>query len=403
MSAELLRRARGSLAQDQRLPRGGLDASTNALKVAIVGQVPPPPGGQAAMIQLLLRASSPDVHLMHVSMTFSRAQGEMGQFQLRKIGHLLGLVPRILRARLRGATVLYYPPSGHGRLPIARDLTVLILCRWAFPATVFHFHAGGLSDAYPHQGWRRWLYDFAYARPQLAIRPSRFSPPDGACVRAQREAIVPYGVPDHGLALKRTDLSLPIRILFVGLLRESKGVLVLLDACRILLERDVRFSLRLVGDFHTEEFRRQAVSFLQEHQLQEQVELVGTLAPDALDRCYKDADVFCFPTFFESENMPIVVLLAMSFGLPIVASRWRAISGLLAHEETGLLVDTHDSVGVANELTRIARDPALSGRLGAAARMRYESEYSEPAYQSRVIELLRGVGVRTAQPEGRLA
>ena len=87
---------------------------------------------------------------------------------------------------------------------------------------------------------------------------SSLNPPDGKILRAKREFVVPNGIEDNYAITnigKQNEDSVP-EILYVGVLRESKGVMVLLEAAKILRERDLDFRLRFVGKFESEIFSR---------------------------------------------------------------------------------------------------------------------------------------------------
>ena len=56
--------------------------------------------------------------------------------------------------------------------------------------------------------------------------------------------------------------------------------------------------------------------------LENHVQFLGMLTGDAKFAAYARADVFSMPTFYESEAFPVVLLEAMAYGLPIVATRW---------------------------------------------------------------------------------
>jgi len=63
-------------------------------KILVVGQTPPPFGGQAIMIERLLEGKYKDTELFHVRMSFSREMNEMGRFSFFKIFHLILCIPR---------------------------------------------------------------------------------------------------------------------------------------------------------------------------------------------------------------------------------------------------------------------------------------------------------------------
>jgi len=101
-----------------------------------------------------------------------------------------------------------------------------------------------------------------------------------------------------------------------------------------------------------------------------------------------------------SEAMPMVVLEAMAAGLPVVASAVGGMPELVVDGETGLLVAPGDPEALAAALSRLARDPLLRGRLGAAGRARAERHHSLQDMRRRHADLYRsqlaarGVDVR---------
>jgi glycosyltransferase involved in cell wall biosynthesis len=83
------------------------------------------------------------------------------------------------------------------------------------------------------------------------------------------------------------------------------------------------------------------------------------------------------------------VLQYMAAGLPVVANPVGVQAELVRHGETGFLVETPE--GWAAALGRLARDPALRRRFGAAGRRRLEKEYSVAAGAARWVTLLAGL------------
>src|SRR5581483_3032116 len=67
----------------------------------------------------------------------------------------------------------------------------------------------------------------------------------------------------------------------------------------------------------------------------------------------RDADLFCFPTFYQNENQPVNLIEAMAFGLPIVTTRWRSLPEMFPPDYPGL-VDLRSPAQIAEALTRVA-------------------------------------------------
>lgn len=160
---------------------------------------------------------------------------------------------------------------------------------------------------------------------------------------------------------RSTDRTL--RILDVGRLVPEKGAPILLDAAARLVERGIDFQLRLVGAGELDNDLRGLIA---ERGLGDRVTLVGPVGQDDIIAEYHWADVFCLPSF--QEGLPVVLMEAMSTGLPVVTTSVNGIGELVQDGRNGYLVPPGRADLLAETLARLAADPALRDDLGVAAR-----------------------------------
>lgn len=339
------------------------------------------------MIQRMLEGDYSPIELIHVRMAFSREMDEIGHIRFQKIIELFRVIAHIWYVRLRqGADVLYYPPAGPDLIPVIRDIIILLFTRWLYPKTIFHFHASGLSTIYPHlPALLRPLFRKAYFHPDIGIRLSPYTPEDAQFLGAKQEFIVPYGIPDaYPPRASETGSNATVHILFVGVLRESKGVLVLLEACRVLRDMDLDFHVHIMGKFESEAFKKDVHDAVSHFHLSEYVTFLGVQTGDVKFDTFAHADIFCFPTHFESEALSVVLLEALSFHLPIVATRWRGLPSLVTDGDNGFLVPIKTPTAVADKLASLIKDPELRRRMGSQSRKRYLSSYTVTHYHERL-------------------
>lgn len=188
--------------------------------------------------------------------------------------------------------------------------------------------------------------------------------------------VIPNGVPHrvgHGDGVRRTLGLAPDEplILSVGNLYPVKGHRVLLEALSLLRTSrpELPWSAAIAGRGEEEEALRR---FAAEHGLADRVHLLGLRddVPDLLAA----AEIFVLPSL--SEGLPLALLEAMTAGKAIAASRVGGIPEAARPEREALLVPPRDPHALAAALGRLVADPALRGRLAAAARRRMRTGFS---------------------------
>lgn len=337
------------------------------------------------MIARLLEMNSDQVRLFHVRLAFSEDIGSVGKFAFRKVFILLTTILRVWWARLRHRPqVLYYPPSGPSKVPVLRDIVFLLSTRWMFRKTVFHFHAGGVSGFVAElPSVFRPLFRAAYGKPDLAIRTAPQNPDDGAVFGARRNVVVPNGVEDmRGTVPERqAGTGEPLTILFTGVMTETKGVMVALEAFAQVREQGMDARLELMGKWSSEAFRERCEAYVRVRGLEDRVRFLGVLSGREKFERFAACDIFCFPSFYEAETFGLVLLEAMQFAKPVVTTVWRGIPSVVEEGQSGFLVPVQQPEVVAGRLLTL-RDPELRRRMGQVGRRIFERDFTLKAFHS---------------------
>ncbi|HEX8752621.1 MAG TPA: glycosyltransferase family 4 protein [Solirubrobacterales bacterium] len=100
------------------------------------------------------------------------------------------------------------------------------------------------------------------------------------------------------------------------------------------------------------------------------VRWLGWLGPDEKDELMREAEIFAMPS--RSEGLPMALLEAMAYGAAIVATEVGGIPETVRDGQDVLLVPAENPGALAAAILRLAADPELRARLGAAARARAE-------------------------------
>jgi len=162
--------------------------------------------------------------------------------------------------------------------------------------------------------------------------------------------------------------------------RFQKDYETLIKAFNILCKEGIKSELWLVGDGETRPEIEQLASGLG---IKSSVRFIGTV-PDPLEM-YRQFDIFTLSTHYEGH--PLVILEAMSFGLPIVATNISSVPETISQNVNGLLVIHQDPTDLAEALRKLIVDPGLRTRLGQEARRTVENQDSVKDWAQKIIKV----------------
>nr|WP_232793697.1 hypothetical protein [Siphonobacter sp. SORGH_AS_0500] len=205
------------------------------MKFLIVGQTPPPYGGQsiniARMIDTLKKNS---INYKFIRMNFSEEMSENGSVSFKKIIKLFQLFINInYNIIFNRPDFLYYPPSGSERVPVIRDIVLLFFARLFKVKIIFHFHAGGIASLYPElKGTIRLMFEKAFFFPEYSICLSSLGKSDPIFLKSHNISVIPNGVENIYRDSLQRNLSDKFIVLFIGVCRETKGILDFLEVVK---------------------------------------------------------------------------------------------------------------------------------------------------------------------------
>ncbi len=381
------------------------------MKVLVFAHVPPPHHGQSQMVQYLVdglrERPGLGIEVVHVDARLSDSLSDVGSARGGKIPRLLGHCRDAIRARQRtGARVLYYIPSPPKRSSLYRDWIALALLRPWFSRVVFHWEAVGLGRWLDEEAapWERHVSRHLLGGVDLSIVLADANRGDAARLRPDAIRVVGNGVADpcpgfnrelagvrQGRLAARRAAGGTVNVLYLALCTRDKGVfdaaeaVALANAAPCEPGRPLRFHLTVAGTFPEPAVEAAFRQRIAAPDLAGRVTLAGFVGGPAKAACYREADLFLFPTWYAAEGQPLNLMEAMAWGLPPVTTRWRGIPEMLPDGHPGL-VEPRDPAAAAAALHTLA-----SGEDGTGWRRRFEERFSVGVFLESMAAALRSV------------
>ena len=183
-----------------------------------------------------------------------------------------------------------------------------------------------------------------------------------------------------------------MRLIFVGRLVPVKGLRVLMDAFARARGTRPGLNLTLVGDGDDR-------ALLERHAapMGDAVTFTGYLSQAAVAEALAEADAMVLPSF--AEGVPVVLMEAMAAGKPVIATQVGGVGELVEDGVSGFLIPPGDADALVDRILRIADDPELRSRMGAAGQVRVRTEFDVRTEAARVGALFAGQGGTAPRPD----
>ena len=217
----------------------------------------------------------------------------------------------------------------------------------------------------PITSYRLWLLTFfrRFLCQHVAVNITPTNWVSGM-LQLPRTETVPHGLP-LSPPLVRFPANCPVPVLvFLGRIVSTKGLLLLLEAARLLQQQNRPIELKIVGDGPE---RAALEKLAEEWKLAAQVRFLARLPDSQIADLLATADLLVVASL-GGEVFGMVIAENMLRGIPILASDLGAFVEVLG--DAGRTFKTGDSVDLARQIVRLLDDPAASRQLGVAAHQR---------------------------------
>lgn len=150
----------------------------------------------------------------------------------------------------------------------------------------------------------------------------------------------------------------PVRFLFMGRLGKRKGVYDIIESAKRLQANNVEISLYGDGELD------RVSDALNGNAVSEKIKVRGWIDGSRKEETFRAADVLLLPSY--NEGLPISVLEAMAFSLPVVATDVGGISEAVKDGVNGYLMQPGDCDRLTECIEKLATSPELRAQMGQA-------------------------------------
>lgn len=169
-------------------------------------------------------------------------------------------------------------------------------------------------------------------------------------------------------------------ILILGRLENAKGQLILLKAFKKIIKKNIAIQLLIVGEDTScppslgyNYYSDYLNSYITKNNLNKFVKILGKKEKSELSKLYRNALLVIVPSI-GNENQPMVILEAMAFNKPIIASNAGGIPEIIHDHKNGILFESEDHRDLAKKIGLLISDRNLRTRISSSGSS-YLSKY----------------------------
>lgn len=266
-----------------------------------------------------------------------------------------------------------------------RDYLFMRVARKMGMDMVVHIHGGDylMKDKVP--AMQRWCLKtvFSWDVPFIVLselEKERLQKVYGAknvtalpnCVDLHDAEVNPHVYPDD---------NAPLTFGYIGRLAKNKGLVHLLNACKIMKEKGVPFKLMFAG---MEENPGEFIH-LYEETLGADFEFAGVVSGEKKNTFLRKLDVFALPSFFE--GLPISLLECMSYGTVPMCTPVGSIPTVVKDGENGVLLKVKDTASIVEKMQYLHEHRQEIRQMGVKARATIFEQFSPKVYIEKLNKL----------------
>ncbi len=326
-------------------------------KTAFIGPNPPPLGGVAVINQSFQKIDYDGYEVISFDTTKKKDREDLyAKFKFKSIKRNLNINKSLKQfvAKEQPDVINIFITSG---MSILRDLLFLKTMHKFNIPIIIHFHSKTKGEFALTPKRLKWVakYFNKYASRIILLSEAHytfFTKYFGEDKCTIIENFVNYGDFENELQNKNDDF------LYVGRLSKEKGFFDLLEAVKVLKEKNVSCRIQVIGVAPTEAIENEIKSVISEHNLKDYFIFKGATFGDAKHQLFKSSRCLIFPSHFE--NSPVVLKEAIAAKMAIISSNIEANENVLQNRENYVYFEKRNAEDLALKLIELTSNPKFS-------------------------------------------
>ena len=323
----------------------------------------------------------------YINLSTSKSLDEIGKNPVIKIRRYFNILIKVFYNLIKHNPEKVYITIAAKGIGFYKDFPIALLVKLFGKKLFLHYHPKGVSER-QNLFFDNILYKILFNKSKVILLSKSLYADVKKYVSPRDVFYCANGIPiSKSLLKKNQNKNKTPQLLFLSNLIESKGVFILLHALSLLKDQRILFYCNFIGaegDICRDQFNAK----LKDLNLHKHVSYLGKKYNDEKDKIFQNSDIFVFPTFYHNETLPLVVLEAMMWGIPIISTSEGAIGDMIINDETGFIVEKKNVEELANKIKFLIENPIISKQMGERGNVNFYKYYTVEVFERNLLKIL---------------
>jgi len=235
---------------------------------------------------------------------------------------------------------------------------------------IYHHHGAAFMHEYESSSkkWKKWVRKIFEELDLLIVLSNSWGDNIQQIAPKANITVMPNSIKLPRLQEKQ--INSPLQLTFLGLIGDRKGVFGLLKVLKKLIDNGYQVRLNIGGNGEITRLFKEVKKL----SIADFVKYCGWIEDKEKDLLLRKTDIFVLPSY--AEGMPMSILEAMSYAIPIVTTNVGGIPELVIDGETGYLIDPGDLDALYEKISFLIQNKDARRDFGNKGRMLIENTYN---------------------------
>ncbi|PWK28980.1 glycosyltransferase involved in cell wall biosynthesis [Arcicella aurantiaca] len=371
-------------------------------EILLIGILPPPINGQTIAFHSLSKELSCEI------LTLSGQRHENLSGFLGKSWTYLSVLVTLFFKLIRKKYVIYHTIS-QSKEGFLRDFPIVILAKFFGSKIILHIHGGNYDNFYATQNdiLQKLILKMLTSANSIIVlseglkKMLDFAPTLNPKIKVVNNGLA-WSASSKYQKIKRlpSNLQIPINILFLSNLIESKGYWSVLEAIEILVNQ---FKINIQADFcgefihyddairfeNASDAERHFFEFISKHQLSNHVKYHGIIDEQTKIELLQKAHFFILPTQYKNEGQPISIIEAMAYSCVVLTTNFRGISEMIEHHKSGIFVEYNNPNSIVKQFIHLIENPQIFEKISQNSLQKFQEKYTKELHLKQLVEVIK--------------